>query len=176
MNFSLTMKGPIMPLLQLFLEICLFRKGPQDVPTSGFLLRLVLAVYLILGMLLLAPDAGWVQAALQTAVEIVMNLVLVAVLLSTANRLSRYQQTATALLATDALISALGLPPLQLLAGSGAGPLAALLWMALVAWHVAVMAHIVRHALSQPLGVSFAVAVLYTVVSFQLMAFLFPAT
>lgn len=166
----------MMPLLQLFLDICLYRKGPQDVPASGFLLRLVLAVYLALGTLLLVPDAGWLQAALQTAVEVVMNLALVAVLLFTVGRLSRYQQTATALLATDALISAVGLPPLQLLAGSGAGAVAALLWLALVGWHIAIIAHIVRHALTQPLGVGFAVAVLYTLVSFQTIAFLFPAT
>lgn len=164
-----------MPLLKLFLDICLYRKGPQDLPASGFLFRLVLAVYLALGTLLLAPDTGWLQAALQTATEMAMGLAVVAALLYTINRPTRFLSVATAWLGTDALISALCVPPLQLLAGAGAGQLLGVLWMALIGWHVAIVAHIVRHALSQPLPIGFVVAILYTVVSFQLMRFLFPA-
>lgn len=165
-----------MPLLKLFLDICLYRKGPQDLPASGFLFRLVLVIYLALGTLLLAPDTGWLQAALQTAAETAMGLAVVAVLLYTVNRPKRFLQMATAWLGADALISALGIPPLQLLASAGAGQLLGILWIALVGWHVAIMAHIVRHALSQPLPIGFVVAVLYTVVSFQLITFLFPAS
>lgn len=163
-----------MPLLKLFLDICLYRKGPQDLPASGFLFRLVLAVYLALGTLLLAPDVGWPQALLQTATETVMSLTVVAALLYTVNRPQRFLQMAIAWLGTDALISALGIPPLQLLASFGAGELLGILWLGLVGWHVAIMAHIVRHALSHPLPIGFVVAILYTVASFQLMAFLFP--
>lgn len=164
-----------MLLLHLFLDICLFRKGPQDVPDSRFLLGLVLAFYLGVGTLLLTPETGLAQALWQTGLEEIMDLALVAGLLATVGRLGRYRQTATALLATDALISALAMPPLQMLAGAGGKPLAAMLWLALLIWHIAIMAHILRHALSQPLGISVAVAVLYTTVLFQVMAFLFPA-
>lgn len=164
-----------MPLLKLFLDICLYRKGPQDLPASGFLLRLTLAAYWVVGTLLQAPDSGWLPAMLQTAAELAMSLAVVAVLLYTVGRPQRFLQTATAWLGTDALVSLLGIPPLQLIADIGAGPIAALLWLLLVGWHIAVMAHIVRHALSQSLPVGFVVAVLYTVVSFQALAFLFPS-
>lgn len=165
-----------MPLLKLFLDICLYRKGPQDLPASGFLFRLVLAAYWAIGTLLLAPDTGWLAAAMQTATEAAMSLAVVAALLYTVNRPQRFLQMATAWLGTDALVSLLGIPPLQLLAGAGIGPIAGFMWLLLVGWHVAIMAHIVRHALSQTLPVGFVVAVLYTVVSFQAMAFLFPST
>lgn len=164
-----------MPLLKLFLDICLYRKGPQDLPASVFLFRLVLLAYLLLGMLLLAPDTGAPLAFVQTVTEAIMGLAVVAALLYTVNRPQRFLQMATAWLGTDAIISAVGLPLLRILASLGAGPLVGFSWLALVAWHVAIMAHITRHALSQPLAVGFVVAVLYTVVSFQAMAFLFPA-
>lgn len=164
-----------MPLLKLLLDICLYRKGPQDLPASGFLLRLTLAVYWVVGTLLQAPDTGWLPAMLQTATELLMSLAVVAVLLYTVGRPQRFLQTATAWLGSDALVSLLGIPPLQLIADIGAGPIAGLLWLLLVGWHIAVMAHIVRHALSQSLPVGFVVAVLYTVVSFQVLAFLFPS-
>jgi hypothetical protein len=165
-----------MPLLKLLLDICLYRKGPQDLPASGFLLRLTLAAYWVVGTLLQAPDGGgWLPAMLQTAAELVMSLAVVAVLLYTVGRPQRFLQTATAWLGTDALVSLLGIPPLQLIADIGAGPIAGLLWLLLVGWHIAVMAHIMHHALSQSLPVGFVVAVLYTIASFQVLAFLFPS-
>lgn len=160
-----------MPLLRLFLDICLLRKGPQDVPVSPFLFRLVLGIYLAIGVLLLAPDTGWLSAVEQTTLEAALNLGLVAALLFTAKRLNRFQQTATALLGTDALISAAGLSLLQLLEQTGVG---AIVWMGFLGWHIAIIAHILRLALNRSMAIGFAISGLYTVALFWVMYSLFP--
>ena len=42
----------MMPIFRLFLAVCLFRKGPQDVPASGLLLGLLIGLNLLVSFLL----------------------------------------------------------------------------------------------------------------------------
>ena len=52
-------------LFNLFLDICLFRRGPQDVPASPLLFGLAMLVYLIVGVVLLSLEGPLFQAVLQ---------------------------------------------------------------------------------------------------------------
>jgi len=160
-------------LLKLFFEICLFKKGPQDIPGSKGLLPLLIPVYASVSFLLLKLSTGWLNAAMQVLVEILLILGATRIILFLARKPARYQQTASALMATDALISFFALPAMATLVGQGAG-LAFIVIIMLMIWHWAISGHIFSKALEQPFTFGLGVAFLYILVSYQVMALLFP--
>lgn len=164
-----------MPVLRLLLDICLFRKGPEDVPASAVLLGLTLLGYVLVGLLLLSFQIGIGAALLQVFAEGAMDLAFLRLLLWTAQKPHRFLQAATALVGSDALISLLALP---LLLAQGVEGFAAVLYFPLLAmmiWHVAVFGMIFGRSISKSFPVGIAVALLYTLLSVQIMAKLFPA-
>ena len=58
-----------------------------------------------------------------------------------------------------------------MLYGGGDQSVAALLMVLLMAWNLAVVAHILRHALEVPLSAGVGFALIYTVVSYGLVDF-----
>lgn len=163
-----------MPIVRLLLDICLFRKGPEDAPASLFLLGLTLLGYALVSLLLLSSQVGLGAAWPQVLAEGVMSLVFLRLLLWTAHKPHRFLQTAIALMGSDALISLLALP---LLLAQGVEGLAGMMHFPLLGmmiWHVAVFGMIFGRAISRSLPIGIAVALLYTVLSVQIMAKLFP--
>ena len=164
-----------MPLLRLFLDICLFRKGPQDAPASALLLKLALAAYVLAGLALAALETPFPEGLAQVALEALMLLGFVWVSLAVAGKTGRYLQTLIAMLGTDALISGLAVPlQIMLLLDPQAG-LAQWLLLLLMLWHMAVVAHILRHALSQPLAVGLGLSIVYVAFSLHVLIMLFGA-
>jgi hypothetical protein len=165
---------PFMPILRLFWDICLFRKGPEDVPASSFLFGLTLLGYALLGLLLLSFQTGPGAALLQVFFELLMNLAFVALLLWTVNKPHRFPQTAIAQLGSDVVISALALPFLLAQKTEELAGLTQLPLLAMMIWHIAVAGMIFARAISKSLPIGIAVALLYTLLSAQAMAKLFP--
>lgn len=159
--------------LKLFFDICLFKKGPQDIPASNVLLRLLIPFYASVSFLLLILNSNGLNAAMQVLVEIMLILGSTWIILFIARKPARYQQTASALMATDALISFFALPAMATLVGQGAG-LAFLAIIMLMIWHWAISGHIFSNALEKPFTFGLGVAFLYILVSYQVMALLFP--
>ena len=60
------------PLLQLFLEITAFRKGPQDVPTASWLMPLILLVYVLVNLAVLLLSSDLSSALMQVVVDFVL--------------------------------------------------------------------------------------------------------
>jgi hypothetical protein len=88
-------------------------------------------------------------------------------------KLPRLQQTATALYACDALVSAAAVPLLAwLLVTPEAKPVYILLTLVTL-WHLAVVGHILRHALAIPFFFGVGLAFGYVVISYQVMMVLF---
>ena len=160
-------------LLKLFFEICLFKKGPQDIPGSKGMLTLLIPFYACVSFLLLMLSSDGLNAAMQVLVEIMLILGSTWVILLLARKPARYQQTASALMATDALISFFALPAMATLVGQGTG-LAFIAIILLMIWHWAIAGHIFSKALEQPFTFGLGVAFLYILVSYQVMALLFP--
>lgn len=163
-----------MPLIKLFIEICLFRRGPQDVPASQLLMGLAIAAYLAVGIGLLAMEGLHLGAVLQALVELLILLGFVWANLQFMRLQNRFLQTAIAMLGSDALISSLAIPLVGWMALSEGAKGAYLLLLLLMLWHLAVVAHILRNALSRPLATGFGLAIVYVVASYQLMLILFP--
>ena len=162
-----------MPLIKLFVDICLFKKGPQDVPVSPLLLILSLLAYLLVGVFLLGLETSWSEGVLQALVEAVMLFGFLWITLKTAGLMSRLLQTATAMLATDALISSLAVPLLTWMVTSPEAKGVYLFLLLLMLWHMAVVAHILRHALSRTWAIGVGLAIVYVVASYQVMLLLF---
>lgn len=165
-----------MPLVKLFLDIALFRKGPQHVPASGLLFGLALLAYVLVGLVLLGSEASWPEAVSQVAVEMALLLGYTWLSLAVLKLAARFLQTATAMLGTDALLSSFAIPlvvGMPVASGSGAGYFLLLL---LMLWHLGIITHILRNALGCSLAVAIVLAIVYIGGTYQIMLLLFAPT
>jgi len=160
--------------LNLLFTLCLFRKGPQDIPYSQALFRLSIISYALVSYLLLQLSITSLQALLQVIIEIILVLIFSLAILSLTNKRSRFMQTASALLGTDALISCAALPVIATLTIDNNNLLAFFTMLALMIWHWLVTAHILRHALEQTFSFAMGIAFLYIFSTYQIMGVLFP--
>jgi hypothetical protein len=163
----------MLKLLQTFLEIALWRKGPQDLPASGFLAALVLTVYLGVGLLgVRLFRLSLHDAAVMTCVTLLMVTAWLWLVLLFFGRRHRFVQTITATLGVAVLIALLDVAvrSVQLALGLGANPsgswlLARFLIIALV------MGRIFMQALDRGLltGVALTIAIIQSTQAVTLM-------
>lgn len=153
-------------LLNVFVDICLLRAGPQDLPGSGFLLLLTALLSLLTGTLTIVGTFGSLGSALAAQVlDILLLLGLLRMLLQITAKQSRFQQTATALLGTGVLIN-LAAMPLQIISpgdptASVATEVSGLFYLFLLIWALVIVGHIIRHAIEIKLAGGIAIALLY---------------
>jgi len=153
-------------LLNLFVDICLFRAGPQALPASGFLAGLAALVNLVTGTLVLVdmfPGPG--DALLAQLLDMVLTLGLLRAALTLVGRRGRLMQTASALFGAGGFINLIT-TRLQITVGEDPsaslfGELAALLYLGLILWALLVTAHILRHAFEIRFGAALLVAIGY---------------
>ena len=165
-----------MPIFKLFLDICLFRKGPQDIPLSRFLLVLTLMFTLSTSMLLSWVEVEFFQAILQSICATLLLVGFIFSMLRMAGKMTRFPQSLIAALAADGMITALAIP---LVLVSVALPewqaAVSLLLLAMMLWELAVLGHIIQQAMGFPrYGPGLALAFVYTALSMRIMMGLFP--
>lgn len=167
-------------LIKPFLQLCLLNRGPQDLPASPLLLVITILAYLLVGTAMGWPYYGVAVSLMQSLFELALLLGFSWSLLRVRRHPGRFLQTATALTGAGVVLGALLLPLVyairraQLLGESA--ELAALSYLAVLGWLLAVYGHIYRHALSLPhLGYGVLVALGFVVVATGLIESLFPA-
>lgn len=160
----------MMVFWRLFLDIVLFKKGPQDVPDSPVLFALVLLADVVISTVVGALEGDVSGALVQAFVASVLLLAFVALILLLTSHRERFQKTATAVLGCDALMTLAALP-VSLLSDvlSGLG----LLIMGILFWNLLVFAHILKHALGVGYALSVALALIFTLTSLDVMARIF---
>lgn len=161
-------------LVKLLFDICLFKKGPRDIPYSVGLLRLLLLIYASVRFLMLAIHTDRLSALLQILVEIGLIVGFSWLMLYLNRKRVRFYQVTCALLGTDTLINFLALPGILTLETGRGGWFVFVLMLGLIGWQCAVIAHIIHHAVEQNLIFSFGLAFLYLLASYQVIALLFP--
>jgi hypothetical protein len=161
-------------IIKLLFDICLFKKGPQDLPYSVWLLRILLIVYISIRILMLSLHFDWLNVLFQVIVEIFLVAGFFWIILYLARKLGRLYQVISAILGTDALISFFALPGIASMETGQGGLLVVLVMFGLIGWHWAVTGHIIRNALEKSLSFSLGLAFLYLLGSYQVMALLFP--
>ncbi len=160
-------------IIKLLFDICLFKKGPQDVPYSVWLLRILVAIYVSVTALMLSIHFDSLAVLLQLITDLFLVVGFVGLLLFVSRRLGRFNQTLSSVLGTDAMISFMALPGMATLELRQGGLTVLLIIFALMAWHWAVMGHIISKALDKALSFGLGLAFLYLFSSYQLMGFLF---
>jgi uncharacterized membrane protein YjgN (DUF898 family) len=170
-------------LLQLFRDLILLKRGPQDLPHSPALLGgLILADLVVsLGFVqAIAPKAGQNLAGV-ALLQLSLLLGLPYVVLQLARRTARFNQTASALVGVDLVFTLLAIPLLLGIApAAGQSPnalqsLLALAAIALVSWQLVVRGHILRHALELSLAQGVLIALIFFLFEQLLLASLQPA-
>jgi hypothetical protein len=170
-------------LLQFFVELCLLRAGPQDLPASWLLFWLLLPLNLLLGLLLIGDTLGGLDKAfLGALVDLLVMLGWLELLLVFKRHPRRFLQSATALLGSGVLLGLVTLP-LQLALGDrgGTGELElltqtlSLLVLFLMLWSMVVTANVLRHALEVGFSLAMGLSLCYAVLTTLLVAVLLPA-
>jgi hypothetical protein len=162
------------PLLNFFVDLCLLRVAPQDLPGSSVLLVLTSLLNVLTGLVLIVGTrVGPDVALLEGLFEAGLMLTVLYVGLSYHGLRMRFQQAATALMGSQLLIGMLALPLVAWNNRAQSGE-AGLLLLILMVWNMVVMGHILRHTFETRLILGIGIAVLYTLVSWNLTFMLFP--
>lgn len=159
-------------LLQRFIEICLLKAGPQDLPSSGFLLILALLCYGLVGIGLSLNQATFATSLLMVLVDVMLLALMTYLLLWLRLLPQRFLQTLTALAGTGALLALAAWPLLLWQQQSAVGLASLLLWLWFF-WNLMVFGHIIRHALTTRLTIGVVMALLYMYLSFNVSRALF---
>lgn len=159
----------VQQFLRIFVDIVLWRRGPQDLPASGLLVLITLAAYVavtVVQLLMLdEPAATW---AFFLVGDPLLLMAWVWLVLRLFGHADRYVQTVSAVLGTGALLGLAVYLPLQLIViGSGQAPtssLAQLLGLLLVVVFALVTGRILKLATDSNLFTGIAVALTYFLV------------
>lgn len=152
--------------LRIFLDIVLWRRGPQDLPVSGLLLGLSVAAYVAVSGAQLAllgeTAATWLFFVI---VDPLLLLAWLWLVLRIYGRMERFPQTATAIFGASALLGFVVYLPVQIvLTAMDAGPesgLAQLLALALVVVFALVTGRILKLATETNMITGVAIALTY---------------
>jgi hypothetical protein len=168
-------------LIQLFTQIALLRRGPQDLPASLLLLTMTIVGYFGINFLvssLMPSIKGWPDAHL--VVDVVFTLAWYVVLLRIAGRSERTLQTTTAVFGFQAVLSPLVVVSEWLMlrfAKDATWQLpVALMWLMLFIWVIAASSHVVKAALEWSSPASVALVILQFLAGQLLLLTLFPVT
>lgn len=158
-------------LVQTLMGICLFQKGPQDVPYAPQTLIAAIALSAVVTFVGATnlPETGAV--GLKVGVATAFSLAFLYAVLALRGLQARFVQSATALFGTDVLI---GLPIVALtfpIAAQGPeqAPAASAGILLLWGWHLAIIGHVFRHMLDIRLGWGLLLALAYALLSFQVV-------
>jgi hypothetical protein len=161
-----------------FLDICLLKKGPEDLPKSSVLLFLCLFMYTLIDVLLTVQSRPFEYALLVSLVDVGFLLLVTFLILKQHQKLDRWHQTMTALFGTGVILGMFIFPlvfgGVQNHYEAWVQQIIVFLFLIMVIWNVAVLAHIVRHAISTSMGIGIMIAILYIWMSSLLITMLFP--
>ena len=165
-------------LWTLFFGICCFKLKLQDVPAATELLLLFLLAYAI-SSFFFAITLQTVNFALLSALVNTMVLsgfTYVIVYLWRFPR--RWHQVTTALAGTGLIFNLMAIPPYVVLTSLPQGhsllALLSLLVIILMVWNIAVMTHILKHALNASVAVGILVSLLYVLLNTYMISRIQP--
>jgi hypothetical protein len=165
-----------------FFDICRLIKRPQDIPASKNLLTLCLMLYGVLSIQLAALSQPLDKAIMAGGLEVILIMLFSFVLLQINGKSVRWVQTVTALSGTGIIISIIALP-LYLFIGigsdstvnSGGVQVFGLLFLATLAcWNIAIMGHILRHALDINMFLAIVLSITYIWIIFSFTSAIMP--
>ncbi len=164
----------MLALVRPFVSICLLRLRPQDLPASPRLLALSALAYITSSAIAHSTLLSPLDALLGGVVDALLLCALTLSLLGVLRHWPRAVQTLSALVGAGTVTTLVAIPVLSfrvsvMRAGEPAG--IELVFLALiVVWNLAVVAHILRHALSTSFLSAVVIAMVIYLVSSQVLS------
>lgn len=157
-----------------YIDLCLFKAGPADIPASRWLLRLTLVAYFIIGTVIGLIDNSLKISIVSSLADTVAMVAGLWLMLNFRGRLNRYQQSLTALAGAGSCIGIVGIPIMLLFSHVDVKDqmtsYVMLLMIALMFWSLMVIAHILRNSLDIKPSTAAVLTVVYTVITLMLVA------
>jgi hypothetical protein len=165
-------------LLKLFLNLCLIKAGPRDVPDSNNVLRIVFIAYFVSGTILISSEAVLFDAAVQAFIEAVLVGLFVYGLVNFFSVPQRFNQSIIAIYGSGALITTVSIPFIfwmqSLFNNDQTTGAVGLVVFLIVCWSFMVMAYIIRETIQKNLTTSLLLTFCYLYLSYQLINTLYP--
>jgi hypothetical protein len=165
-------------LFKTFLNMCIFRYKPQDLPQSYDLLVLCLLIYTFVNVLLAMTTAPFTRALQISVLDTIIISIITMIILRLNRHFERWHKTLMAITGTGCIIGLFALP---LFAGAFLLQVSELLqslilmvYLALLIWNIVIMGHILRHAMETTLGVGIVFAMIYLVITSTLISVALP--
>lgn len=175
---TITMNKDYKILARLFFDICLLKKGPQDVPDSSDVQIMVFMTYLLAGSVLISSGLPWSDALYQSIIETLLVAIFMYVLLLFFSLPNRFKQSITAIYGSGTLITVLSIPFIfwldTLIKSESSTGVAGLAVFLIVCWSFVVMGHIIRETIQKSLAISLLLTFCYLYLSYQVIHLVFP--
>lgn len=161
-------------LIKIFIDICLFRAKPEQLPYSFFFMILTIITYMTAGMVVSLVNQSAEKAILVVIVDTLMLVGFTYAGLWIRGFLNRSIKTLTAIAGTGTFFTLMGLPLMLALHDQPPNQPSfySFMVLALVVWNVGVLGHILRNTLSLPSWAGIGIAVLYFYTSIRVLAVL----
>lgn len=160
-----------------YLDLCLLRSTPQQLPKSSLLLGLVFIANLVMGLFFYGDlrDDFWAACA-QSLVSSGFTLLFVYILLAMNKTTYRFVQVASALLGALLILDGLAfllIPSSLVEGGAEVGEFSLTLLLLLMLWSIVVAGHVFRHAFDVSFFNGFGLGVIYTLFGVTVMSWIF---
>jgi hypothetical protein len=159
----------LLNIFKLYVDICLLRAGPQDLPATQSALTLSLLAYTATSIVLSVTTQSFGSAVVYGLADTLTLAVLTYTLLMVRRLPQRLTQTLSALAGTGVVIGLFALPLVLI---QNVPPLLLLL---ITVWSLTVIGHILRHALNVSLPMGILASMGYLLASLALASLLAPS-
>ena len=159
-------------LIQVFVDITLHRRGPEQLPSSQFFFLLVLGISVLVDLLVLLVDEAAARNVLVTLLTTAIDIAFVWAVLRAFDRQRRFRQTMSAMLGVNAMLSLLIVPlalwsqSLEVAEGEVALPWVFLLLLAM--WSIDIAGFVLARALDRPYALGVAIMLGYVLLTVTL--------
>lgn len=157
-------------IFKLYVDMCLLRTGPQDLPATQSVITLSLLAYTATSIVLSVTTQSFGSAVLYGLADTLTLAVLTYTLLMVRRLPQRLTQTLSALAGTGVVIGLFALPLVLI---QNVPPLLRLL---ITVWSLTVTGHILRHALNVSLPMGILASMGYLLASLALATLLAPSS
>ena len=139
--------------LKHYLLMCLFLSSPERLPYNPFCTLISLFAYFLIGLLLVDEQRGMASVSAQIFLEVIMLALVAYAGLYWKKSLMRFQQTISALIGINMVISAVTIPVYHLVSNGGdsaanGDSLLVYSTLLIVVWNLAVLSLIFKRAFS----------------------------
>jgi len=159
-------------MIQRYIDLCLFKASPADMPASANLLKLTLLVYFSVGVAICLMDMGWTMSLFSSfsdMIFMIFMIIAVGLLLQIHGLQIRFQQTLMALSGAGICLGLVSLPVViwfnSIAEAEQASSYAMLFMIIIMFWGLMITSHIFRYALDISVGSATVITVIYTVLS-----------